>query len=72
MRLPGPGRAARNNMRQTVERLLRQPPIGRDLAAIDREERRLAVALVEGQEIVAGDVLGLAGAVVMERADPGE
>ena len=58
-------------MRQLRQGVLGKAPIGRDLAAIDGEERRLAVTLVEHQGIVAADVLRLAGAVVIERAHAG-
>ena len=59
-------------MREAVEGLLGQSSVGRDLAAVDGQQRRRAVALVESEDIVAGDVLRLLEAVVVERADAGE
>src|SRR5258707_3612050 len=46
--------------------------IGRDLAAIDEHERRPARSRVEIDRIVAGDVLGLAGAVDLDAASRSE
>ena len=50
----------------------RQLPVGRDLAAEHREQRRLAIALVEIEMIVARGVLRLRGAVVVKRAHAGK
>ena len=56
--------------RKPFQRLLGEAAIGRDLAAIDRQQRR-AAGLVELENIIAGGRLGFAGAVVIERADAG-
>src|SRR5262245_52705803 len=69
-RVPGPCRSSLEEMSEAIQRLLGQAPIGRDLAAVDRQQRRLA--LVEGQDIVAADVLRPLGPVVVQRTHTGE
>ena len=66
-----PSRGCRQIRRELLQRLLGQPAIGGDLAAEDRQQRR-AARRVELEHVVAGRRLGLAGAVVVERAHAGE
>ena len=56
--------------REPLQRLFGEPPIGRDLAAIDRQQRR-AAGRIEFEHIIAGGGLGFAGAVVIERTNAG-
>src|SRR6476620_10368540 len=56
--------------REAFERFLGEAAIGRDLAAVDRQQRR-AAGRVEFENVVAGGGLGFAGAVVIERANAG-
>ncbi len=56
--------------REPLQRLLGEPAIGGDLAAIDRQQRR-AAGRVELEDVIAGGGLGFAGAVVIERAHAG-
>ena len=62
----------REKVPQTRQHLFGKTPIGRDLAAIDRQERRFAIALVQDQFIIATDILGLARAIVIKRAHAGK
>ena len=59
-------------MRKSVKRMFGQAAIGRDLAAVNGQKRRLAIAFVEGQDIVAGYVLCFSRAVIVERANARE
>jgi len=56
--------------RQAFKRLLGQPSIGGDLAAIDRKQRCPSRG-IELEDIVARGGLGLAGAVIIERTNAG-
>ena len=56
--------------REPFQRLFGEPAVGRDLAAIDREQRH-AAGCVELEHVVARRGLGFAGAVVIERSHAG-
>ena len=56
--------------RKPLQRLLGKAAIGRDLAAIDRQQRR-AAGRIELEHVVARGGLGFAGAVVIERTHAG-
>src|SRR6266404_832285 len=56
--------------REAFERFLGEAAIGRDLAAVDRQQRR-AAGRVEFENVVAGGGLGFAGAIIIERANAG-
>ena len=47
---------------------LRQLSVRRNLAAIDGEQRGLAAAVIENQFVIARDILGLVGVIVIKRA----
>ena len=51
--------------------MLGEPAIGGDLAAEHRQERRRACRGIELQNVVAGRLLRLGGAVIVERPDAG-
>ena len=57
-------------MGNAVDRLFGEPPVGRDLAAINGQERSLA--LIKAQDVIAAYVLRPLGAIVIERANAGE
>ena len=72
----GPWPRARKEMRKLRHDVFGKPPVGRDLAAIDREQRRFAGALVEAQHIFAAQILrtnvsGFSCAIIIERAHAG-
>src|SRR5258707_3585411 len=69
MRVLGPRPSGRDDMRKALERMFGQAAIGRDLAAVNGQKRRLAIAFVEGEDIVAGYVLRFSRAVIVERAN---
>src|SRR6476661_8018712 len=56
--------------REAFERFLGETAIGRDLAPVNRQQRRAAGG-IELENIVTGRGLGFAGAVVIERANAG-
>ena len=70
MRSFGPCRSGLDDMGNAVDRLFGEPPVGRDLAAINGQERSLA--LIEAQDVIAAYVLRPLGAIVIERANAGE
>ena len=72
MRPFGPGWSGLDDVPKAVDRLFGKAPVGRDLAAVNVQQRCLAVLLIERQDIIAADVLRLTGAVVVERANAGE
>src|SRR5258707_15809710 len=72
MRVLGPRPSGRDDMRKALERMFGQAAIGRDLAAVNGQKRRLAIAFVEGEDIVAGYVLRFSRAVIVERANARE
>src|SRR5262245_384852 len=59
-------------MTNPPERCLRQFAMSRDLAAIDREQRRLAIALIEHKLIVARDIFRLVSTIIIEGAHAGK
>ena len=63
----GPGRPGHEEVRDLFQRRLCEPAIGGDLAAVNREQRRLAMGRVERQHVIAADVLGRLGAIAVQR-----